>query len=119
VTIESNRAYPDISKAPFPAERITRLKEWEGKRMITVEPVMDFDLGPFIGMISEAGPAQVNIGADSKNKNLPEPPPEKIQEFISALETFTKVHIKPNLGRLLGDYEHNKEWKEDRTEIND
>ena len=29
------------------------------------------------------------------------PEPEKIRELIKELETFTKVHLKPNLERLL------------------
>jgi DNA repair photolyase len=101
VTIESNKGYPSITKAPLPIERITYLNEWEGKRMITVEPILDFDLDSFVGMIHEANPVQVNIGADSGGNHLPEPPKEKVIEFIAELEKFTTVHRKANLDRLL------------------
>ncbi len=102
VTIESNRSYPSISKAPFPIERIKWLKEWEGPRMITIEPIMDFDIDIFSGMILSANPIQVNIGADSGRNNLPEPSAEKITELINHLEKYNlKVHQKKNLTRLL------------------
>jgi DNA repair photolyase len=101
VTIESNKGYPCITKAPLPIERITYLSRFEGRRWITIEPVLDFDLDLFPGMIAEAMPEQVNIGADSGNNNLPEPPPEKIVKLIEKLGSFTRVHLKNNLKRLL------------------
>jgi hypothetical protein len=101
VTIESNKGYPCITKAPLPIERITYLSKWEGKRMITVEPVMDFDLDIFTGMILEAEPVQVNIGADSGGHGLAEPPPSKIEMLIENLERYTNVHRKANLDRIL------------------
>jgi hypothetical protein len=101
-TVESNRHYPDISKAPPPVDRILGLSEWGGEgSMITVEPVMDFDLPEFLNMIKEINPEQVNIGADSGHNGLPEPPKEKILALIAELETFTKVVKKKNLERLL------------------
>jgi DNA repair photolyase len=101
VTIESNKCYRSISKAPPPIERFTYLNKWEGKRMVTIEPILDFDLDSFIGMIHGANPMQVNIGADSGGNHLPEPEPEKVKELIAELEKFTTVHKKRNLDRLL------------------
>jgi hypothetical protein len=54
----------------------------------------------FSEMILSCNPRQVNIGADSGNNHLPEPPPEKIADLIEALRPFTKVYLKPNLKRL-------------------
>jgi hypothetical protein len=55
------------------------LRLWEGYgKMITVEPILDFDLDQFVRMIKICEPEQVNIGADSGNNRLPEPSPEKI-----------------------------------------
>jgi hypothetical protein len=52
-------------------------------------------------MLKNANPEYINIGADSGNNRLPEPEPEKIRELISKLKTFTTVHLKSNLKRLL------------------
>jgi hypothetical protein len=68
--------------------------------MITIEPVMDFDVITFADMILSCKPVQVNIGADSGNNHLPEPSPEKIAALIEALQPFTRVHLKKNLKRL-------------------
>ena len=69
--------------------------------MITIEPIMDFDIFVMIEKIKEVSPFQVNIGADSGYNNLPEPSKEKILELILELEKFTTVFRKSNLGRLL------------------
>ncbi|KKM13288.1 hypothetical protein LCGC14_1717700 [marine sediment metagenome] len=102
-TIETNRAYPQMGKAPPIEERIRALrqiKELGFKTMITIEPVMDFDIMPLIACIFYAGPDQVNIGADSQGHKLPEPSAEKIKTLIERLSRFTEVKRKPNLKRL-------------------
>jgi len=104
VTIESNIPWPGISKAPQPYERIQYLKQWRKKRMITVEPVMDFDVMTFSDMICGCDPFQVNIGADSGGNNLPEPSREKVEELIELLAPHTKVHLKKNLRRILPEH---------------
>ena len=71
------------------------------KKMITIEPIMDFGLKEFVSLIYSCKPFQVNIGADSGKNNLSEPPKEKVLELISELEKFTKVHLKPNLQRVI------------------
>ncbi len=96
-TLETNRHYPEIMrKAPKPIERAL----WIVKH-ITIEPILDFDLNDFINIIGKCCAVQINIGADSGNNNLPEPPKEKILELITELEKFTKVKLKKNLDRLL------------------
>ena len=102
-TIETNRNY-DISKAPKPSERISAmmdLHDYNFQRMITIEPILDFDLDGLIKMIKLADPHWVNIGADSQKSNLPEPPFKKVKALIYELNTFTKVRQKKNLNRLL------------------
>ena len=69
--------------------------------MVTIEPIMDFDLEVFYDWIRDARPAWVNIGADSKGHKLPEPSKEKIEALITELKKFTEVRIKPNLSRLI------------------
>jgi len=102
-TIESNILFNDImNRSPHPYTRakhfgLIPIKE----KYITIEPIMEFDLPILIGLIYMCRPKQVNIGADSKGHNLPEPPKEKILELISELGKFTIVKQKPNLKRLL------------------
>ena len=71
------------------------------KTFITVEPVMDFDVEVLAGFILAAKPDFLNLGADSKNNNLPEPSIEKIEALVAAL---AKGGIEPrekgNLERL-------------------
>lgn len=98
-TIETNRHICNISKAPPPLDR-TNLKFFPN-RMCTIEPIMDFDLGELVLIIKDINPKWVNIGADSKNHNLPEPSKEKVESLITELKKFTEVKIKDNLKRLI------------------
>jgi protein gp37 len=101
VTIESNRWYLEISDAPLPIKRAEAMSKLVyPRKMVSIEPIMDFDLVTFVEMIREIKPEYVVIGADSKGNNLPEPDSQKIHEFINELEKFTKVEIKPNLNRI-------------------
>ena len=102
ITIESNRFFPDImNNSPTPIERIQEVQWIRHPLYITIEPILDFDLFEFSQMLRMIEPIQINIGADSGNNKLPEPPKEKILELIIELEKFTKVKQKSNLKRLL------------------
>lgn len=102
ITLETNRHYPAIMRnCPTPEQRVEQMKLIRHPLYITIEPIMDFDLPVFIDMIKECEPIQVNIGADSGNHKLPEPPLEKVLELVAELEKFTTIHNKSNLGRLL------------------
>ena len=102
-TIETNRWYPDdMGKSPKPFERSVAMSSLpEFHKQVTIEPIIQFDLEEMIMLIKQAKPDSVNIGADSKNNHLPEPPKEKILELIKELEKFTSIDQKRNLGRLL------------------
>ncbi|GAI31991.1 unnamed protein product, partial [marine sediment metagenome] len=104
-TLETNRddLCRAISNAPVPSERAEGMKLFNGGHylMISVEPKMDCDPGPFAELIREVGPAFVSVGADSKKHNLLEPSAEKVLDLINRLEEFTVVKKKKNLGRLL------------------
>ena len=109
VTIESNRDYPDISAAPPPYQRFANLYLWEKPYMLTIEPVLDFDIFYFTKLIVHTGknlPVQINIGADSGNNHLPEPSREDVLDLITELEKFTTVYKKPNLDRILKGKNH-------------
>jgi hypothetical protein len=95
-----------MGQAPSPKGRAETLSILDvKKKMITVEPIMDFDMEEFVLMIRMCSPFQVNIGADSGNNHLPEPSAEKIAAFIEALRPFTEVHLKKNLKRLCKEVE--------------
>ncbi len=103
-TIESDKYYPNISKAPKPEERaegISKFKNFPVKTFITIEPILDFDIDIFSKMIIDIRPDFVNIGADSKNCSLPEPKPPKIIKLISILQGENIiVKRKSNLVRI-------------------
>lgn len=102
-TIESNRNYKKImNNSPEIHNRIYWFDYLSYKnKMITIEPILDFDLNEFVDMIKYVNPFQVNIGADSGYNNLPEPPKEKVLKLIKELQQFTKVYLKDNLNRLI------------------
>jgi len=103
VTVESNRDYPSVSITPKPCDRLNELSKVRriyGK-MITIEPIMQFDLKPFVKMIKKCDPIQVNIGADSGKNKLPEPTKKEVESLIPELQKFTKVHLKPTLNRII------------------
>jgi len=103
-TAETNRheLTDKLSSAPCAVTRLNWLEQFvENNKMVSMEPIMDFDIEPFVLSIKQAKPLFVSIGADSRNCDLPEPPSGKLKELISELERFTKVKIKKNLNRLL------------------
>ena len=101
-TVETNRETPQ-SKAPSTYKRLQVMKDITENdfTMITIEPIMEFDLDNLVGLILKADPKFVNIGADSKGHGLNEPKGQKIRQLISSLKEFTEVRIKNNLNRLL------------------
>lgn len=102
-TIETNRPYTELGLAPSPTERAIALSKTNFKRMITVEPIFDFDLPKLLNLIFLTKPEWVNIGADSKGHNLPEPEPSRIKKLIEAIESSgIEVKIKKNLRRIYG-----------------
>ena len=103
-TIETNRWYKQMGKAPVTDERAKAMNEHYlagFKTQVTIEPIMRFDLKEMVILIKVCHPSSVNIGADSKGNHLPEPPREKILELIEELEKFTVIDQKRNLSRLL------------------
>lgn len=103
-TIETNREY-NVSKAPSPYDRAHEmdfLSKNGYKVMITIEPIMKFDLEVLLFWINAIKPQWINIGSDSKGHHLPEPTKEEIAELIEKLRNRFTVVQKKNLRRLLG-----------------
>jgi len=100
-TIETNREFVGISKAPKPIERARAMAAIKGRKFITIEPVLDFDVDILWNWIANISPEFVNIGADSKGHGLPEPPWAKVESLIAFLQTYgIEVREKRNLERL-------------------
>jgi len=102
-TIETNRDIVE-SKAPPVSQRAMALAELSYKdfeTMVTIEPIFDFDLDDLVDLIILANPIWVNIGADSKGHNLPEPSKDKVRCLVQTLQKRTQVKLKGNLKRLL------------------
>uniref|UniRef100_A0A6M3IVV9 Radical SAM superfamily protein n=1 Tax=viral metagenome TaxID=1070528 RepID=A0A6M3IVV9_9ZZZZ len=116
-TIESNRVYAEMGKSPYPSTRAERMAIIRGcgfphALMITIEPIMDFDIKAMVAWISRIEPEWVNIGANTnRSVRLAEPAPDKIQDLVSELGKITTVKIKKNLNRLW----HNKPFQADAS----
>jgi protein gp37 len=96
-TIESNRNYLLLSRAPKQTERLQRMYQlkWDGtvtghlRRFISVEPILDFDLPDFSNSLIELAPWAIAIGYDNYEKfhaHLPEPFLAKTLHLIDDLE---------------------------------
>jgi len=111
-TLETNRGYPALTKAPTVESRWlsfsllnTYLEEDRGypfySTMVSIEPIMDFDLERFAWWLEDINPDFISIGADTGNNHLHEPPPKKIEKLIRRLTKTTEVITKKNLERLM------------------
>ncbi len=84
ITLETNRdeGYEAISKAPKPSQRYEDFRKVNHNvKMITIEPVMAFDMAPMLEMISATNPCLVWLGYDSGNNGLPEPSLKEVREL--------------------------------------
>jgi DNA repair photolyase len=101
ITLETNREN-NLDNTPMRSTRVDWFSDLNKgiRRMVTIEPIMDFDLRVLATWIKKIKPEFVNIGADSGNNNLPEPSKEKIEALIKELRKFTKVNLKDNLKRI-------------------
>lgn len=88
--------------APSITSRILGMAAKNYPKMLTIEPVMDFETVNMVIAIKKINPLQINIGADSGGNNLPEPSKKKLEELIYILkECKFVVNLKKNLERLL------------------
>ncbi len=87
-----------ISRAPLPSERYRAMLEVkdrrpELRRFVSIEPILDFNLGTFVKWIKDVEPCMVAIGYDNYSNKLPEPPLGKTLKLIDELEKVTKVAV--------------------------
>lgn len=105
-TIETNRDDTYQTKAPCPIDRLqyfAKIKEVHNvKTFITIEPIMKFDIRVMEWWLGYIRPDFVNIGADSKHCNLPEPTKQEVEDLIKAIQdNGIEIKVKSNLERLL------------------
>jgi hypothetical protein len=97
-TLETNRdgGYSAISSAPPPTARHRSFLTLSfPRKAVTVEPLLDFDVGEFFEMIASVEPEFVWIGYNSKPTavQLPEPSPKKVTELISLLKS-SRIEVR-------------------------
>jgi len=100
-TIETNREITG-SKAPRTVSRYHSFAvNNHPRKMVSIEPIMDFDPSVFTAWILDIAPRIVQIGADNYRHNLPEPSWGKVAHLISVLES-AGIHVeqKDGLKRL-------------------
>ena len=91
-TLETNREVIP-SKAPIPIRRYAALKDYiHPHKMVSIEPVMDFDLFQLLDCMEILKPEIIEVGADNYHNDLPEPSPEKLESLLYHLR-----HICPNV----------------------
>jgi DNA repair photolyase len=101
-TIETNLEIPGISRAPRQIERMKAMTLIEGRKFITIEPILQFDVDILARWIAAIRPEFLNLGADSKGHELPEPSIEDIRAFVEKLKGYgIELREKHNLKRLM------------------
>ena len=96
-TLETNRDTTHISKAPITESRYRALRNLNCcRKAITIEPILNFDLGIFREWIYEINPEIVWIGYANHTKGLvlDEPELSKTKQLITVLGYFTDVRLK-------------------------
>lgn len=90
-TLETNRieGYHQVSYAPPPNERWHNFRHiGYPRKVVTIEPVMDFDIGILFHWVRTIEPEYVWLGFNShpKQSPLPEPSKNKVAEFMEMLK---------------------------------
>jgi hypothetical protein len=105
-TLETNRDITKLySKAPLTSERYRIIEYLKvTNKLISIEPIMDFDLDIFSEWILNINPKIVEVGADNYRNGLIEPSSDKIKALIKSMESVgIEVICKDGLHRLLKD----------------
>lgn len=101
VTLETNRddTYEGIApNAPKPSQRYTDFLEVQHPhKMVTIEPIIDFDPGVMLKWMMNINPCVIWIGYDSGKSRLPEPKKDKVDSFISEMESKGLAVLKKKM----------------------
>jgi len=100
-TIETTIDY-GLSKAPVPSRRYTAMVQLNHpKKFISVEPIMDMDMGKFFFWMRDIQPSIIEVGADNYHNGLTEPKWDEVQFVLEKVRKFCpNVISKPGLERL-------------------
>lgn len=81
-----------ISMAPLPTDRYEAMKalDWN-RKMVSIEPILDFELGTFSKWIERINPFIVYVGYDNYCHKLREPTLKKTNELIDGLKETSLV----------------------------
>lgn len=96
-TIETHKTIADQWKAPPVAQRILALEAFDfPHKMISIEPIMDFDLTEFVTILKRIrGLERVAVGYDNYTCGFEEPTLEKTKLLIAELDLFVpEVYVK-------------------------
>jgi len=98
-TLETNRdkGYKAVSKAPLPSVRYQQFKKLKyPRKVVTIEPVMDFDEDVFPKWIVGLKPEYVWLGLNSRpdSVQMPEPSPKNIKKLVTVLVN-AGIEIRP------------------------
>lgn len=86
-----------ISKAPSIRVRVEAMEQiTSNRKMVTIEPILEFDMARLLWMLIRINPDIVYIGYDSKPalNRLYEPAISKVMELADSLRTSTDVRLK-------------------------
>jgi hypothetical protein len=98
-TLETNRdeGYARLSRAPSPSARYRDFAALEyPRKVVTLEPIMDFDLPILLDWIERLHPETIWVGFNSRPRQVtfPEPTVQKVQQFVDALKA-RGAHVRP------------------------
>jgi len=104
ITLESNYDHmvngAPVSKAPSMWYRKMAFEKIDHPRkIITIEPIMDFSPEVIIRWISHINPERIYIGYDTKSSHLPEPSLQKTIDLWDELEIDMGLDVKIKLLR--------------------
>jgi DNA repair photolyase len=81
-----------VSNAPLPSQRYNAMKDLEWKRkIVSIEPIVDFDLNTFTKWIEDINPFLVYVGYDNYCHKLREPTLKQTTELMQKLSTTSLV----------------------------
>lgn len=97
ITLETNRDenYHRISKAPPPSRRYQDFLAVDfPRKIVTIEPILEFDLDIMVDWIRQLHPIRVYVGYDTKKTKLLEPERSKTEQLCTQMRSFTTVKLK-------------------------